>query len=81
MLNDALRPQKKPVAAFLRQYLRQEAADRLSTDRGMHAQNLRRATFPAWTEGSQVIKRIDARAVAVMPAHFDCVISDRPDFH
>jgi hypothetical protein len=39
----------------------------------------RRAAFAAWTEGAQVIKGVDARAVAIVPTHFDGVVSNRAD--
>jgi len=41
---------------------------------------LRRAALAAGTEGAQVIKGVDPRAMAIMPAHFDCVVSYWPDF-
>ena len=44
-----------------------------------HAPDLRRAAFAAWTEGSQVIEGVDARAVAIVPTHFDGVVSNRAD--
>lgn len=43
--------------------------------------SLCRATFPTWAEGSQIIESINAGAVTVLPAHFDCIVSNRSDLH
>ena len=43
--------------------------------------SLCRATFPTWAEGSQIIESINAGAVTVLPAHFNCIVSNRSDLH
>lgn len=47
----------------------------------MHALRLWCATFAAGTKRPQVIEGVNACAMAIVPVHFDGIISDRPDFH
>jgi hypothetical protein len=42
---------------------------------------LSRTTFPTWAERSQIVESIDAGAVTVLPAHFNCIVSNRSDLH
>ena len=41
---------------------------------------LNRTAFPAGTEGTQIVERVNACAMAIVPMHFDGVVADRAYF-